>query len=320
MANQTYRVLELLKRFNKNETICISKLQNELMWDGVSRKTIERDLAIIKQAFPDTFHLVKGGEPSCYKAITSELFSNLTSANNMSLLVQTFNIAQRSSLFESLDIDKADKLIIERKIKKSKDNYLFKTKPFENSSGSFELFKKLENAIYHQKQIIIDYKAADTLEQIEIKPYKIVFMNENFYLASEVDHDHYSFSPFRISKIQKITDTKKTFHRNFDIEDFIKAMQTPFSRYTPHFRQHLIDVVLEVDSSKAGYFKAKKHLESQKTVEEKENGSLIIKYTVTQEFEVEELVKKWLPHIKVISPLSLKEKIMQELAAYLQEQ
>jgi len=44
---------------------------------------------------------------------------------------------------------------------------------------------------------------------------------------------------------------------------------------------------------------------------------LILTFKVTQEMEMEELIKKWLPHIRVIEPLSLKEKIEKELREYL---
>jgi len=33
--------------------------------------------------------------------------------------------------------------------------------------------------------------------------------------------------------------------------------------------------------------------------------------------EVEELIKRWIPHVKVVSPLSLKNKIDDELREYL---
>ena len=39
------------------------------------------------------------------------------------------------------------------------------------------------------------------------------------------------------------------------------------------------------------------------------NGNLLISYQVTQEIEIEELIKKWFPYVKVVEPLSLKEKI-----------
>ena len=316
MANQTHRVLELIRRFNNNEIVCISQLKNEMMWYGKSDKTIRRDLDIIKAVFPDTFHRIQG-EIGCYKAITNGLFNNITSAENMTLLVQTFNIADRSNLFKSLDIESADKAILEKKIKESKNTYLFKNKPFENKSADFELFKKLEQAIYHRKEIEIDYRPVDEVTKRVIKPYKIVFMNENFYLASEVDHPDYQFSLFRISKIEGVEFTKRNFHQKRELALFIKEMQTPMAKYTANYKEKLVDVVVEVSASRAQHFKSKKYLPSQKIIEEKPDGSLILEYKVTNELEIIDIVKRWIPHMKVIAPSSLKEKIFDDLLEYM---
>ena len=130
MSNQTHRVLELIRRFNNNEKVCIDRLKQELMWEGKSDKTIRRDLDIIKKVFPDTFHLIRG-EQGCYKAVTRSLFENITSAEQLSLLVQTLNIADRSNLFDDLNIDTSDRTILEKQIKETKNIYLFKSKPYE---------------------------------------------------------------------------------------------------------------------------------------------------------------------------------------------
>ena len=235
----------------------------------------------------------------------------------MSLLIQTFSIAQRSDLFKSLDIDPVDKSIIESKLKESKKIYEFKTKPFESKKDNYELMKKLEQAIYHQKYITIEYIVKDRVEEYAVKPYKIVFMNENFYLACEVDADDFSFSLYRISKIKELKEDVKTFHKNREIEDFIKYMQTPFARYRKGFRKHLIEVVLEVNEKKAYFFKSKHFLSSQQILETKENGNIVVSYQITQEIEIEELIKKWIPYVKVIEPSSLKNKIESELREYL---
>ena len=79
-----------------------------------------------------------------------------------------------------------------------------------------------------------------------------------------------------------------------------------------------MEIKREVDSKKTKHFKAKKHLASQVIEEEKENGNLILKFEVTDEIEIEDLIKSWLPHIKIISPLSLKKKIIQELTVYME--
>ena len=316
MTNQTTRVLELLKRFNNGQKVCIDTLSYDELWEGKSEKTIRRDLDAIKEAFPNSFELIRG-EKGCYKAITKDAFNQFLDERNLSLLIQTFNIAQRSELFKSLEIDPTDKRIIESKLRESKRIYEFKTKPFESKKDNYEFMKKLEHAIYHQEYITIQYSVKSRVEEYEVKPYKILFMHENFYLACEVDAINFSFSLYRISNIKEITRSTKTFHKNRDIEDFIKFMQTPFAKYQQGFREHLINVVLEVDKSKASYFRAKQFLSSQEVVETKDNGNLIVTYKVTQNMEIEELIKRWLPYVRVIEPKRLKDKLERELKVYL---
>ena len=290
MTNQTTRVLDLLKRFNQNKKVCISQLQDELLWEGKSEKTIRRDLDVIKEIFPESFELVRGGENGCYKAITKEAFNNfIDNPNTLSLMVQTFSITQHSDLFNNLEMDETDKRLIENKIKDMKKIYEFKSKPFENRSGEAEIFKIFEHAIYYKKETTIVY--GEKKEELIIKPYKILFMNGNFYIASEVLNRGFQFTLSRISKILTAQYSNKTFHHNRDITSFIKQMQTPNAKYTPEYKEQLIEVTVEVDKRKARFFKAKKYLSSQKIVEEKEDGSLIVSYEVTQEMEMDEVIK-----------------------------
>jgi len=316
MTNQTTRVLELLKRFNDGQTVCIDSLATQDLWYGKSEKTIRRDLDVIKESFPDSFQLVSG-QKGCYKAITKSAFENFLNPQNISLMVQVFNIAQQSNLYDGLDIEPNDKKIIEGKIAEQKKIYEFKNKPFENSLSNFELFKKLENAIKQRKTIIIEYDTVNGILKQEVNPHKIIFMNENFYLACEIKDKEYEFSIYRVSKIKGSISTKKSFHKNFDIEDFIASMQTPFATYTRAYKQHLMNIVLEVDSSKATHFTMKKHLKSQTIIKKKENGNLLIGFKVTQEREMEELIMKWIPLVKVIEPLSLKNSIEKRIKEYL---
>ncbi len=122
---------------------------------------------------------------------------------------------------------------------------------------------------------------------------------------------------YRLSKIKSIEDTPKTYHKNIEIEDFIKDIQTPFSFYKRDYKKHLINVVLEVDKSKAYYFENKKYLKSQEKLKTLDNGNLFLSFKVTQEMEIEELIKRWIPFVKVIEPISLKDKIESDLKSYL---
>jgi predicted DNA-binding transcriptional regulator YafY len=315
-TNQTARVLELLKRFNNGEKVSIEALSNEALWYGKAERTIRRDLDVIKEYFPDSFELVKG-EKGCYKAITKNAFDNFINAEFMSLMVQMFNLANKSDLFDNFNLNENDKKILESKIKDSKKYYEFKNKPFETFKSDSVLLKELENKIKHQKYINIQYEINGKINKFEVKPYKIVFINENFYLACEIEHEILEFAMYRLSKIKSIEDTPKTFHKNIEIENFIKDMQTPFSTYKRDYKKNLINVVLDVDKSKAFYFENKKYLKSQELIEKKEKGNLLLSFKVTQEMEIEELVKKWIPFVKVIEPISLRDKIESDLKSYL---
>lgn len=317
MTKETVRVLELLKRFNDGQKVSIDTLKNEPLWMDMSEKTIRRDLDVIKQTFPDSFHLVKG-EKGCYKAITKDLFNNLVnSPRNMSLLVQTFNIAQRSDMFKNFEISNEDKSLLEDKIKQSKKLYSFKNDAVETKKNSFETYQRLEHSINFNKQIIIEYDNRGSMEEYIINPYKILLMHENFYLASEVLDQPFSFSPFRIIHIKNIRETKKSFRKNPELINFIDTMETPFAKYQKDFRTFLINIVVEVDESKAIHFNFKNYFKSQRILETKENGNLIISYDITQYMEIESFIKSWMPFMKVIEPIDLKNRIEVELKEYL---
>ena len=285
----------------------------------MSEKSVRRDLDVIKNSFPEAFELIRGGrgEKGCYKAVTQQAFDNFLKPDALSLLIQTFNIAQRSDLFDNFDIEPTDRKILQKKVKEISSNYEFKNKPFETKKDDYILLKKLEFSIYHQKYIVLEYPTLEGFERVEVKPYKIVFINENFYLACEVDHDEYQFSMYRISKIKNIEETKKTFQKNYEIEDFIKDMQTPFAKYQRNFKLHLIDVILEVDKSKAFFFQSKNFLKSQKILETKANGNLLIGFKVTQYLEIDELIKRWIPFVKVVQPAEFKERLEQDVNSFL---
>ena len=61
------------------------------------------------------------------------------------------------------------------------------------------------------------------------------------------------------------------------------------------------------------YFILKKYLPSQKVVTHFENGDIEVQYRVTNLKELEELVIKWLPKIRIMYPRLLKKMVMKSL-------
>ena len=160
-TSQTKRVLELIKRFNEGQKICIDNLQRDPAWwndvrnEPMSEKSIRRDIDVIREYFDLE---VVSGSKGCYKAIVKDTINNFINKDTKALLVQTFNIAQRNNLLRSLDIDEADKKILESEIKKSKDCYEFISKPFESKKDDETLLKDLENAIHNRRYLKVVYQ------------------------------------------------------------------------------------------------------------------------------------------------------------------
>lgn len=77
------------------------------------------------------------------------------------------------------------------------------------------------------------------------------------------------------------------------------------------------EVVVEIDPSIAHLFELKKFLNSQEILEKRADGSLIVSFDVSSDEDVDNLIKSWLPHIKVLAPERFKERIKMELEAYL---
>ena len=73
-----------------------------------------------------------------------------------------------------------------------------------------------------------------------------------------------------------------------------------------------------VDKEVQRYFKVKKFLSSQ-TILKETNDGLIIRYYITGENEILFLAKEWLPHMKILSPTSLQNKLQSLINEFLKD-
>jgi len=289
-----YRTVEILKMLNKGKTLCVTNLANIY---EVSDRTIRRDFELIRELFGD--FTCKEGE--CYKAYEKVLLEDVLSATDLMTLANIVNLFGVTSKESSISL-KTNALI-----KESMSVYDFKSRPFENMKNR-EVLKKLEHAIRFSKEIKVMYQSERSLTKRNFQPYKILFMNENFYLVGENSSVH-QFEFLRISLIQEVISTSKVFHQHKDIQDFIQRIQTPWAA----FGKKDIHVKLMVDKSIRRFFLLKKYLPSQEVVATADNGDIEVHYYVSNLREIEELVIKWLPKIRVLEPRPLKKMVKKSL-------
>jgi predicted DNA-binding transcriptional regulator YafY len=242
-------------------------------------------------------------EGECYRAYEKVLLDKVLHATDLMTLaniVNLFGITQKQSLIS----DKTQALI-----DKSMSVYDFKSRPFENMSNH-DVIKKLEHAIKFNKEIKLRYKTERATTQTLFHPYKILFLNENFYLAGiNASKENVEFR--RISMIEHAEYTKKNFFIDRDVSDFFAKLQTPWAAYG---RKEIV-VRLRAEVSIRRYFLKKKYLPSQKIIHTFDNGDIEVHYTITNPREIEELIIKWLPRIHIIAPRNLQKMIKRTLEA-----
>ena len=68
------------------------------------------------------------------------------------------------------------------------------------------------------------------------------------------------------------------------------------------------NVIVRVMPEIAHNFKLKDFLSSQEILEEYDDGSIIVKFDVTSDEDVDNLIKSWLPHIEILEPERLRKK------------
>ncbi|SFV55066.1 hypothetical protein MNB_SV-8-297 [hydrothermal vent metagenome] len=209
-----YRTIEILKHLNEGKKLCVTRLSQEY---EVSDRTIRRDFELIRELFGD--FMSKEGE--CYRAYKKVLLDEVLHATDLMTLANIVNLFGMTKK-QSLISDKTQALI-----DKSMSVYDFKSRPFENIQNH-EVIKKLEHAIKFHKEIQIRYKSERAVTQANFRPYKILFLNENFYMVGE-NNSKNQFEFRRISMIEEVTYKSKTFSPHKEITNFIKSIQTPWA-------------------------------------------------------------------------------------------
>lgn len=294
--SSTYRAIEILKELENGKTLCIERLAE---YYETSTRSIRRDFEMLKELFGDIFISPQKG---CYKVIGKNLLHDVLNSTELYMLKNILKLSDKTKLSLRID-DKTKQAILKEE---SNSPYLFKQKPYEEIYENQDKFKALEKTINNRKEIRIRYSNDGRISNFTLKPYKILFLSENFYLASEIKTKHgQNVMLSRIAMIEHIEETGKTFFQTKDLMDFIEFIQSPWATYKPNFKAHLKEVIIEIQKAQAKYFKLKKFFPTQKIIEEKDDGTIVISYMVTSENEVVGLIKQWLPFAKVISPQGL---------------
>lgn len=307
--SQSKRILHILQRLSKHEKVCTKALASEF---EESDRNIQRDLKLLKEFLEDS---LKPAGRGCYRLIDQTNFINLAKSSGGSK--EFFNFLEFVTLFDARALkllEHEEFTFLEQLKRESAETYTIFDNPIEELQKTLFL-EDLKHAIKYRRYCDIVYNESQPRLLEDIQPQRILYAKNNWYLAAmtkNYKHNH-GFKLFRINFIDSLTLKSKTFHRNLEAEAHIKSMQSLFQDY----KQPNYSVTLEVSAEVSRYFRVKKYLASQKIIEEREDGSLLLSFEINNDMEIIPLVRTWLPHLRVITPGHLDQKIRAELAAYL---
>lgn len=302
-----YNVLYVLKQLNDHGELDIMDTMEYLRRD---ERTIKRYINAIND-------VIGGGNKICkkkgnYYSAQTKKFLEFDPAvfTTFALIANMFDNNTRKFIFKNIDEK------VQKAIKAERENlqkhYLFLTRPLEEIN--LKILDDLKIPLENRQRISLKYLG----EKFIVEPYKIIFMDENFYLACVREGE---FAMLRISNISDIKRFGESFNKKPPITRFIdNHIQTSWTDFNK-FEAEEIDIKLRVKAHVARYFTDKKpFLRSQKIEQECENGDKIVNYRVTQFMEIKPFIKKWLPNIEIIDPIQLKDEILSELKEYIKSQ
>jgi len=187
--------------------------------------------------------------------------------------------------------------------KKINDACLVKGGKYEDISDKRIMFDTLRLAITLKHQISFIYKD----KQRVVNPYKLVNTHDIWYLVGDEDG---TLKNFAFTKIKELHNTTKKFHPKQELIEIINKNEVDW------FSQVSIKVILEIDAGVKEYFLRRELLPNQ-TILKETNKRLVLQTKVSYEEEILQVVRYWIPHIKIIEPIELQEKLHNQLNSYL---
>ena len=298
MHNKLTRLLYELNALDKGAI----RLKDMAEETGVAVRTIQRDMNDIQEAdFP-----LWNPDPGVYAF--EEGFSlermKLSSAE-ASILVLMSDMA--SSL--GGNFGHSFTMLKNRLLATPQDN------PFFIKMNSGEMYKDtpitrtLEECVRGREWVTICYKGGK-MADYSVRPLKLMWVEGFWYLLALTTDD--KLLKFRLEKITSAKATNKPFKYNKNIDKILReSTNIWFEKDRP------LEVTLEVSAECAKYFKRKTYFPLQKVERELKDGRILLSCKAAKEEEILPTILHWLPHIKVVSPISLHNRIKDVLNDYL---
>ncbi len=321
---KTKAIYELMFRLSKGEELTINThLANEF---GINKKTLGRYLDDIVNNYNDIITVEKKKtnnhlrKPSVYRAIDQkkDLATTLQfffeRRTDLGWVLQLLHEKEPTLATDGEYRDEINKLISQES-----DIFVFKSTPFEILDDRHQkIFAKLKTAIKYNMYKTISYNYTHKEVLKDTKCLKLIFTQNNWYLA--IENDEKTFRLLRVSFIEEITASDKGSYQKSKVQKYDRHYHNIQNAMTLH-DQPLKKAICKASPKIAIYFQEhmKPFLNSQKHLKTCEDGSIDFELSYTQPIEIFPFIKRWLPDIKILEPVSLADELKRELLISLRD-
>lgn len=299
--NRLSTILELL---NKGYDLSTPNLVERF---GVSKKIIQTDFKdYILPLFVDD-KIYYDYSSKTYKAKNNFLTKTLFSADELAIIAILKNKSKDKYSDEELSL-KVDSLFL--KFEDALTNKLYQTNSIEKIDNFKNEIIQIKNAV-ERKSII---KCFYNNKIREIYPLKILNLEGFWYLIifEPIDNKIKTFHLYTIKNIEVLNT-----HFSFD-EEKIKTFDNAITAYYKP-KANPILVQLFVEENIVRYFKRKPITKSQRIIKEYQNGSCDIEIIVTDFMEIIPTIQRYIPFVKVIEPIELKNEVKKNIEMYVRD-
>jgi len=287
-----YRLVQMLIKLNSGEKLDPQALADEF---GVNLRTIQRDLnvrfaylGLVKlngryQLDPIFLGKLSTKDIERFAALSGirGLYPSLTDE----FLRDIFDVQMQSAL-------------------------LVKGHNYETMVGREQLFRDIEKAIVGRQTISFFYDKPEGEKRYGgVCPYRLI-NNKGIWYVAALDGD--KLKSFSLSKLNHLRVSEDNFDWDTRIDEQLVAEDGVW------LSMEKVEIVLTVGKEVASYFKRRKLIANQIIEKELEDGGLIVSTKVGHANQVLPVVRYWIPHVRIISPVSLQHEIENGLVKYLE--
>ncbi|MFP4486436.1 MAG: helix-turn-helix transcriptional regulator [Campylobacterales bacterium] len=285
------RMTYILRRLNEGETLSVKELADEF---GVSTRTIQRDINERLHSYP----IEKIGKKFRFE----EGYSIAKSHSLEDILV--LDILERVSESVGPLFSTKAKTLLKKMKNKSSANPIFTKLFLEDISDKLDEISAIESAIEAKIAISCKYEFDEYSKNIDLEPLKIISFEGFWYLLAR-DSRNKIVKKYYLKNISDVKAKSEKFLISSELKERLdSAINVWFEPKNEPYR-----VTLFIDGEIVKYFKRKPISKNQVVSSLYDDGSMEITFKITHNNEVSREILKWIPHIKVLEPESLKAEI-----------